>query len=72
VAVEVGVEADEEGAAVLAHRACRRHPPVDALNGVDGAARAAVLAAGGIGSRSQHRHLLRLLPLPLDARARAY
>jgi hypothetical protein len=37
---------------------------VDTEDVVDGAARAAVVAARGIGSRSQHRHLLRLLPLP--------
>jgi hypothetical protein len=53
MAVEVGVEVAEEGAAVVAPRARRRHPPVDAEDVVDGAARAAVLAAGGIGSRSQ-------------------
>jgi hypothetical protein len=69
MAVEVGVEVAEEEAAVVAPRARRRHPPVDAEDVMDGVARAAVLAAGGIGSRSQHCHLLRLLPLPLDARA---
>jgi hypothetical protein len=62
--MEVGVEVAEEGAMVVAPRAHHRHPPMDAEDVVDGAARAAVLAAGGIGSRSQHRHLLRLLPLP--------
>jgi hypothetical protein len=51
VAVEVGVKGAEEGAAVVAPRARRRHPPVDAEDVVDGAARAAVLAARGIGSR---------------------
>jgi hypothetical protein len=30
VTVEVGVEVTEEEAAVVAPRACRRHPPVDA------------------------------------------
>jgi hypothetical protein len=58
------VEAAEEGATVLAPRAHRRHPPVDAQDGMDGTARAAVPTARGIGSRSQHRHLLCPLPLP--------
>jgi hypothetical protein len=61
MAVEVGVEAAGEGAAMLTPRAHRRHPPMDAQ---DGAARAAMLVARGIGSRSQHRHLLHLRPLP--------
>jgi hypothetical protein len=64
VAVEVGVEGAEEGATAVAPRAHRRHPLVDAEDVVDGAARAAVVAARGIGSRRQHRHLFRLLPLP--------
>jgi hypothetical protein len=63
VAVEVGVEGAVEGAAVVAPRARRRHPPVDAEDVVDGMGRAAVLAAIGIGSRSQYCHLLRLLLL---------
>jgi hypothetical protein len=54
VAVEVGVEVVEEGAAVVVPRACHRHPPVDAKDVVDGVV-------------SQLCHLLRLLPLPLDA-----
>jgi hypothetical protein len=45
VVVEVGVEVAEEGAAVVAPRARRRHPPVDAEDVIDGAAREAVLAA---------------------------
>jgi hypothetical protein len=64
VVVEVGIEVAEEGAAVVVPRARRRYPPVDVEDVVDGAAREAVLAAGGIGSRSQHRHLFRLLPFP--------
>jgi hypothetical protein len=64
VAMEVGVEVAKEGAAVVVPRARRRHPPVDAEDIVDGTARAAMLAARVIGSRSHHRHLLRLLPLP--------
>jgi hypothetical protein len=62
VAVEAGIEGAVEGAAVVAPRARRRHPPVDTEDVVDGMARAAVLAAIGIGSR--HRHLPRLLLLP--------
>jgi hypothetical protein len=62
--MEVGVEVAEEGATVVVPRARRRHPPVDTEDIVDGAVRIAMLAAGGIGSRSQHRHHLRLLPLP--------
>jgi hypothetical protein len=37
VAVEVGVEVAEEGAAMVAPRACHRHLPVDAEDVVDGA-----------------------------------
>jgi hypothetical protein len=59
--VEAGVEGAVEVAAVVAPRARRRHPPVDAKDVVDGVATAAMLAAIGIGSRSQHHHLLRLL-----------
>jgi hypothetical protein len=69
--MEVGVEGADEGAAVVVPRARHRHPPVDAGDIVDGAARAAVLAARGIGSRRQHLHLLCALPFPLDARAQA-
>jgi hypothetical protein len=62
--MEVGVEVAEEVAAVVAPRDRCRHPPMDAEDIVDGVARAAVLAARGIGSRNQHHHLLYLLPLP--------
>jgi hypothetical protein len=57
------MEAGIEGAVVVAPRARRRHTPVDAKDVVDGMAGAAILAAIGIGSRSQHHHLLRLLLL---------
>jgi hypothetical protein len=46
--MEAGVEGAMEGVAAVALRAHRRHPPVDAE---DGMAREAVLAAIGIGSR---------------------
>jgi hypothetical protein len=59
----LAMEASVEGAAVVAPSACRRHPPVDAKDIVDGIARVVVLAAIGIGSRSHHRHLFRLLLL---------
>jgi hypothetical protein len=64
MAVEVGIEGVEEGATVVAPRAHRCHPPVDTEDVMDGAARAAVLAARGIGSRRQHHHLLFAIPLP--------
>jgi hypothetical protein len=54
MAMEVGVEVAEEGAAVVVPRACRRHPSMDAEDVVDSVA-------------SQCRHLLCLLPLPLDS-----
>jgi hypothetical protein len=44
MAVEVGIE----GAAMVAPKARRRHPPVDAEDIMDGAARAAVLVARGM------------------------
>jgi hypothetical protein len=63
VAVEVGVEGAEEGAAIVADRARRRHPPVGAEDVVDDMVRAA---------QRRHCHLLCLLPLPVDVGARAY
>jgi hypothetical protein len=51
------------GSVVVAPRAHRRHLLVDAEDFADGTPRAAVLAAGGIGSMRQLRHLLHLLPL---------
>jgi hypothetical protein len=50
--VEAGVEGAVEGVAVVAPRACHRYPPVDAKDVMDGMARAAVLAAICIGSRT--------------------
>jgi uncharacterized protein YbjT (DUF2867 family) len=55
LALEVGIKVAEEGAAVVAPRAVRRHPPVDAEDVVDGAARAAVLAAWCGGDDVNHR-----------------
>jgi hypothetical protein len=43
MAVELGVEVAEEGATVVAPRACHRYPPMDAKDVVDIAARAALL-----------------------------
>jgi hypothetical protein len=61
--IEADIEGAVEGAAVVAPRARRCHPPVDAEDVVDDMARVVVLAAIGIGSRHLHLHLLRLLLL---------
>jgi hypothetical protein len=55
--MEAGVEVVKEEATVVAARARRRHPPVDAEDVVDGAARAAQRC-------HLHRQLLYLLPRP--------
>jgi hypothetical protein len=62
VAVEVGVEGAEEEATVVAARARCCHPPVDAEDVVDGAARAAHRAISSAFSLSP----LTLEPEPVD------
>jgi hypothetical protein len=58
--MEGGTKEAEEGAVVVAARALRRHPPMDAKDDVDGPVRAALRC-------HLHRHLLILLPPPLNA-----
>jgi hypothetical protein len=72
VAVEEGIEEAVEGATVVAPRARRRHPPVDAEDVVDGVARAAVLAEEALDRGTAISISSAFSFSTLDARARAH